>query len=65
MCKEVMLKSETNSTIEGGVSGMTNKLKEDYVYEYLETQNMVSLKVLFIHKPLLEKTVWHGQKISA
>jgi hypothetical protein len=50
MCKEVMLKSETNSTIEGGVSGMTNKLKEDYVYEYLETQNMVSLKVLFIDK---------------
>jgi hypothetical protein len=42
MCKEVMLKSETNSTIEGGVCGMTNKLKEDYVYEYLETQNMVS-----------------------
>lgn len=38
--KEIMLKSETNSTIEGAVSGMTNKLKEDYVFEYLETQNL-------------------------
>jgi hypothetical protein len=56
MCKEVMMKSETNSTIEGGVSGMTNKLKEDYVYEYLETQNMVSLKVL-LFTIILEKTV--------
>ena len=38
MYKDVVLKSETNSNIEGGaqVSG-SNKLKEHYVYEYLET----------------------------
>jgi hypothetical protein len=41
MCQEVMLKSEANS--EGPVIGVTNKLKEDYVFEYLETQNMVCL----------------------
>lgn len=41
ICKEVMLKSENNS--EGAGIGLTNKLKEDYVFEYLETQNMVCL----------------------
>ncbi len=37
MCKEVILKSENNS--EGGGIGLINKLKEDYVFEYLETLN--------------------------
>ena len=46
--KEVMLKSEINSTIEGAVSGMTNKLKEDFVFEYLETQNLVSYKLCWL-----------------
>lgn len=57
--KEIMLKSETNSTIEGAVSGMTNKLKEDFVFEYLETQNLVSYKLCWLmHSYRKDSVIW-------